>query len=160
MPQLNPHDFAPQLTWLAIVFVFLCLFLARVALPRINRVLEQRRNAIDNDLDKARQFREESETVISEYETVLAEARASAQGTAAETREKIAAKATKEEAKAQDEIDAKMAEAEAGIAKMRDAAMSNLDIIARDAAEQIVTGLTGNAQNDAVAKAVSAVLKA
>ena len=160
MPQLNPDYFAPQLIWLAIVFGLLCLFLARVALPRMARVLEQRRNAIDNDLDKAREFREESETVMGEYETALAEARASAQSTAAETREKIAAKAAKEDAKAQTQIDAKMAEAETSIAAMRDQAMSNLDTIASDTAEQIVSSIIGSSEKEAVQKAVAAALKA
>src|SRR3990170_484006 len=43
LPQLNPADFSPQLIWLALTFVVLYLILARVALPRIGEVLDERR---------------------------------------------------------------------------------------------------------------------
>ena len=46
LPQLNPADFAPQLIWLAITFTVLYFILARVALPRIGEVIEERRDRV------------------------------------------------------------------------------------------------------------------
>ncbi len=47
MPQLQPDVFAPQLFWLAIIFTLFYLALSRLALPRIERVLANRKAKID-----------------------------------------------------------------------------------------------------------------
>jgi len=72
MPQLELHDFAPQLIWLVISFVTLYLIMARVALPRIANVLEERRDRIASDLDKAEQLKRKTDEAIAAYEESLA----------------------------------------------------------------------------------------
>ena len=53
MPQLNFHDFPPQLVWLLIVFAALYLVLSKVALPKVGEVLQMRADRIKGDLDRA-----------------------------------------------------------------------------------------------------------
>ena len=103
MPQFWIEDFAPQMVWLVISFIVLYLLMARVALPRVAEVLETRHGRIADDLDQASQLKSQAETVIVEYEAVLAEARENAQAAIAQ--------ATFEAAQAAEKCNAEVAEA-------------------------------------------------
>ena len=63
MPQLNPEFFVSQLFWLFIFFSFLLIFLWRVSLPRISKVLEKRQNKIDNNLSSAKELKEHAQLI-------------------------------------------------------------------------------------------------
>ena len=76
MPQFDISTFPTQLIWLAIAFVLLYVLMARVALPRIGQVLEERQEKIDDNLDSAEQLRAETEVDSEAYETALVQARA------------------------------------------------------------------------------------
>ena len=91
MPQLDFATFAPQLIWLTLVFGVLYLVMARVALPRIATVIEERRDRIADDLDTAAQLKSDTDDAIASYETALAEARAHAHSIAQETRDRLTA---------------------------------------------------------------------
>lgn len=160
MPQMELHDFAPQLIWLAISFIALYLIMARVALPRIATVIEERRDRIASDLDQAEDLKRKTDEAIAEYEEALAKARAKALGIAQETREKLTAEVEAEKEEAEKEINEKVEKAEQRIAKARDEAMSNLSTVAASAAETIVSELIGgkvtkSEVNQAVSKAMA-----
>ena len=76
MPQLNPESFTSQIFWLVVTFLIFFLIAWRVGLPKIGRVLEDRRERIDRDVSKAVELRNEAETVLAEYEKLSAEGRA------------------------------------------------------------------------------------
>ena len=63
MPQLNPEFFISQLFWLFITFSFLLIFLWRVSLPRINKVLEKRERKINDDIAEAKKNQVEAEEI-------------------------------------------------------------------------------------------------
>ena len=63
MPQLNPEFFISQLFWLAVFFSFLLIFLWRVSLPRIAKVLEKRQSKIDDDLSSAKELQEQAQQI-------------------------------------------------------------------------------------------------
>ena len=113
MPQLELNDFAPQIIWLVISFVTLYLIMARVALPRIANVLEERRDRIASDLDKAEQLKRKTDEAIAAYEESLAEARNSAHAIAQETRDKLSAEVDAEKAQVEKQIAEKTSKAEA-----------------------------------------------
>ncbi len=160
MPQLELHDFAPQLIWLAISFVTLYFIMARVALPRIANVLEERRDRIASDLDKAEQLKKKTDLAIAAYEESLAEARNQAHAIAQETRDRLAAEVDAERAQVEKQIAGKTAKAEASIAKAKASALTHLNEVAADTAEAIVTQLIGgrltkNEVSQAVSKALA-----
>ncbi len=153
MPQLEFHDWAPQLIWLAISFVTLYLIMARVAIPRIGTVIEERRDRIATDLDQAEQLKKDTEEAIAAYEQALAEARAKAHAIAQETRDKLSAEVEAERTEVEAKIADKTAEAEARIQASKSAALAHVNEVAADTAEAIVKELVGGRVTKAELKA-------
>ena len=159
-PPFNPATFASQLFWLVIAFVVLYVLMAKVALPRVGSIIENRQKRIADDLAGAASLKAESDAAIAAYEKALADARARAQAIANETRDTQAAAAEVTRKKLEGELNAKLAEAEKTIAATKSAAMSNVRGIAEDATRAIVERLIGTVPGDkAVADAVSDSLK-
>ncbi|GAB4225775.1 MAG: hypothetical protein Kow0032_02200 [Methyloligellaceae bacterium] len=143
MPQLVFEDWAPQLVWLAITFITLYFIMARVAIPRIGTVIEERKDRIASDLDQAEQFKRDTEQAIAAYEQALAEARARAHTIAQQAREKLNAEVEAERAAVEKQLAEKTAEAEARIAASKEAALSRVADVASETAQAIVTQLIG-----------------
>jgi len=159
-PPFDATTFASQLLWLTLTFVALYLLMARVALPRVGAIIENRRQRVAGDLADAQSFKDQSDSAIAAYEKALADARGRAQTLANEAREKQAAAAEVHRKSLDAKLNAHIAESEKTIANSRTAAMANVRTIAADAATAIVERLIGSApaKND-VADAVGDVLK-
>ncbi|USG62185.1 hypothetical protein NBZ79_04240 [Sneathiella marina] len=153
MPQLTIADFPPQLVWLAITFVVLYFLMARVAIPRISDVLENRQNRIATDLEEARKLSDDADNAKAEYEAALADARSKAHGIVSDLKATMA----KEQDASKAELDAKLAEkakdAEAGINAAKDAALSHVREIASETAKVAVSKLVSIDVSDADADA-------
>lgn len=144
LPQLNPHDFAPQLIWLAITFGVLYALLSKVALPRIGEVIEKRQQRIQRDLDEAQRLKAETERALNAYEQALAAARGRAGGIAKDMRGKLAAEVEGQRQKIENQLARTLADAEARIAKTKATAMVQVDQIAGETAAAIVDRLVGS----------------
>ncbi len=143
-PPLNPENFAPQLFWLALTFGALYVILSRVALPRVSEVIEERRDRIQRDLDAADRLKDETEKALRGYEQALSEARSNASGIAKKERETLDTEVAKEQAKVEDQITAKLTEAESRIADTKAKALKGINTIAADTAVAIVAKLLGD----------------
>ena len=75
MPQLDPNVFSPQLVWLAISFAILYFLMAKVALPRVGRVLEERQERIEDNLETAEELKKQADTQAEAHEKALSGAR-------------------------------------------------------------------------------------
>ena len=94
------------------------------------------------------------------YEKALADARSRAQAIANETRDKQAKEAEAARKVLEDQLNAKLADADKSIAATKTAAMANVRTIAADTAKTIVERLIGRAPDDkAVEAAVADALK-
>jgi F-type H+-transporting ATPase subunit b len=65
----------PELVIGLIAFAIVFTFLAKKLLPNINKVLEQRREAIEGGIEKAEAAQTEAQDVLEQYKAQLAEAR-------------------------------------------------------------------------------------
>ncbi|MEM8790379.1 MAG: F0F1 ATP synthase subunit B' [Pseudomonadota bacterium] len=156
LPQLDFDTFPSQIFWLVVCLVVLYFLMTKIALPRIASVLEERADAIADDLDAAEDFRKKAQEAEAAYEQALADARARAQDIAAETRASIQKDLDAAMAKADAEIAARTAEGEDRIAEIRDSAKEAVDQVANETAIAIVEALMpGAAGADAVKAAVS-----
>jgi F-type H+-transporting ATPase subunit b len=159
-PPFLKETFASQLFWLALCFVLLYALMAKVALPRVGEILQARRDRIESDLAEAQRHKEESEAALAAYEKALADARNRAQAIANETRDKLMAEAETARKLLENDLNAKLAEAERIIAATKQAAMANVQGVALEAARAIVQRLIGVAPaEDMVARAVERALK-
>ena len=156
-PPFDTTHYPSQLLWLAITFGLFYLFLKRVALPRIGGILEVRRDRIAHDLDTAARMKEEADEAVAAYEQELADARAKSNAIAQEARDAAKAEADAERRKAEDGLNAKLAEAEGRIATLRASALKDVGAIAESTATEIVRSLVGGTADKAtVAAAVKA----
>ena len=149
MPQLDFSTFTPQLFWLAIWFVILYLLMAKLALPRVNRVMEARRQRREGDLARATQLRADAEAASAAYQSALAEARAQAQSTIKETSDWLAADAAERQRALATTLAEQIAEAERRIAGTKEQALAEVRGIAVDVGRSIVEKLTGAAPDPA-----------
>lgn len=143
-PPFDTTTFPTQFFWLVVTFAFLFTVMWRLAGPKINKAITNRRGTINSAIAEATKARAEAEAAQAGYETALAGARARGNALAEETRQKLNA----EIAKAKADADAKAAEAmhaaEARIAQTRETAKGHVKLAARDAAIAIVERLTGD----------------
>ncbi len=159
-PPFDRETFPSQLFWLAICFVALYLITARLVQPRVSGIMEGRKRQVADDLAEASRFKTESEQAMAAYEKALADARTRAQTIASETRDRLQAEADRNRKGLDEQLNARLGEAEKQIAATKSAAMAKVRGIATEAAAAIVTRLTGVAAPDpAVTAAVDAVLK-
>ncbi len=160
MPQLNFHDYPPQLVWLAISFIVLYVLMARVALPKVGEVLQMRADRIKDDLDRAAALKTETDQVIAAYEKALADARNQAATVSRDTAAALAQKAAERQAKVGADLAARIKAAEGNIAAARSKAMAEIQTVAADIAANAAQRLVGLQVSPAdAAQAAAAALK-
>lgn len=143
MPQFDPAVWPTQLFWLAVSFVVLYLLMARVALPRISTILEEREFRINDSLRRAESLKQDAEAAVAAYEKLMADARAKAQEQVHSVRERAARDAAERHAELNDRLSAEVAAAETRIASARDQAIGELRGLAVDVAGAAVERLVG-----------------
>jgi F-type H+-transporting ATPase subunit b len=159
-PPFDSQSFASQILWLALTFIALYLLMSRLALPRVQGILDARSRRIDEDVGQAQALKEQSDAALAAHEQALNEARARAQALANERRERAVAAAEARRREVEAKLNAHIGEAETSIAEKRTAAMVNVRGIAAEAATAIVERLTGKAPtSEQVSEAVSTVFK-
>jgi len=160
MPQLDISAFSPQIIWLVITFALLYVIMAKVALPRIGSILEQRQARIDDNLDAAQNLRNESKTDAEAYDKSLAEAREQARNTIYEATQEM----SNESARRHEDLGSKLSEeikaAEERISAAKAAALTGIQETASSVASQATERLIGiRPDEEAVQAAISLAQK-
>ena len=142
-PPFDPSTFGSQLFWLVITFGILYYVMAKIALPRVGSILENRSNRIETDIAEAQRLKDETDAAIAEYEQALAEARKNASEISQGARDKAQAETDQATAKIEAELEKKLADAETKISAIRTIAMGEVDGIASDTAAELVKSIVG-----------------
>jgi F-type H+-transporting ATPase subunit b len=142
-PPFDATYFPSQLLWLAITFVAMYLLVARVVLPRIGGILEDRRDRIADDLDQAERLKQQSDEALEAYERALAKARADAFSIGEKAREAAKAVAAEQQADVEADLNKRLAAAEARIGEIKRKALAEVDAVAADVAQAVVETLLG-----------------
>ena len=145
MPQLTqlPQVFWSQLFWLAVVFAIIFFAIGRGMVPKIQSTIDLREKKIASDLDAAQAARVAADETEARWRADMDVARAEAAKLGNEAKQ-ASAKAT--EAKvhaAAEKLNAKLDKAEAKIRAARDAARGEIEAVAVDATQEMVSLLTG-----------------
>ncbi len=161
MPQIAQlaETYASQLFWLLIFFGFTFFVIGRGMVPKVLATVEARDSQIAADLAAAQAARDEADRQEEAWRLRENANRADAQAVIAKGKADAAGKTEQRLAKAQTKIDARLAEAETRIAGARDTAMSEIEAVAAEAAQDIVQRLAGvTVARPAAAKAVKEAL--
>jgi F-type H+-transporting ATPase subunit b len=158
LPQFDLSQWPGQMVWMLVIFVVLIFLFAKVFVPRIGGTIAAREDKIGGDIGQARRLRDEAEAQSKEAAEDLAQARARAQRMAAEAKASATAATEQRQAEEEARLGQVVAEAEGRINAARAEAMGQVRGIAADAAEAIVTRLTGLAAGAAeVERALASV---
>ena len=123
MPQLDITTFSPQIIWLVITFVILYALMAKIALPRVGSVLEERQARIDDNLDAAQNLRNESNADAEAYEKSLAEAREQARAAIYEATQEMSDESSRRHEELGNRLSGEIKTAEETIKAAKDAAL-------------------------------------
>ena len=160
MPQFDPSSFASQLFWLLVMFVALYWIIARIAVPRIGEVLEQRARVIQDDLDRAQALKTEIDRAVAAYDKAMADARGQAYEHMKAMQADMKAIADQRTAGVTAEVTSQITAAEARINAAKTAAMESIKSVAGETARDVVAKLTGLSPDaGAVDAAVATALK-
>jgi len=143
LPQLDIATWPSQLFWLVVLFGAGYVVMAKMVTPRIGAVLEERRQTLDGDLEKARNASADAAKTRAEYESDLEKARSDAAEFAKQAAMEATKKAEAADAKVARKLADKVASAEAALAKAKTEALANLNDVAAEAAMDAVAALTG-----------------
>ncbi len=142
--QLAENGFlSSQIFWLLIVFGLVYLVVGRMMATKVVATVEQRDKTVADDLAGAEAARAAADTAEEQWRARENAAREQAKRKLAEARA-AGAKATEQRlALANSALDAKTAEADQRIASARTIAMSEIDLVAAEAARDIVLRVAG-----------------
>jgi F-type H+-transporting ATPase subunit b len=127
MPQLNPEFFISQIFWLVITFTFLFVFLWRISLPRIGKVLEKRSDKINDDIKLAKIQQAEAEEIQKKINSKLIQARIETSELIKNANIELQNHASNELDKIDSKLNTKLAEATSTIEKSKLSSINEID---------------------------------
>ena len=152
-PPFASETFASQLLWFAIAFGLLYWLMAKVALPRIGAILEDRTNRIADDLAEAERLRAESEAARRGLREVARRGARQVEGDRAGDARRARRRVRRQRKALEAELNTRIAASEGTISSRTAAAMASVRGIAAEAATAIVARLTGEAPERAAVEA-------
>lgn len=161
MPQISQlaATYASQIFWLLLTFGVVFVVIGLGMVPKIQGTVDQRDKTVADDLAAAEGARKAADQAEEEWRARENAVRAEAQKVIAEARASAGKATEKTLAEANDRIAERLTAEEARIAQASKAALAEVEAVAADAAQTIVSRLSGAAVSEADARdAVKTVL--
>lgn len=161
MPQIAQlaETWSSQFFWLAIFFGITFFLIGMGMVPKVMDTVEKRDSKISDDLAAAKAARDAADEREEAWRVRENENREKARGIVTEAKADSAARSQKTIAAAQKRLDKKLGEAEIRIGEARNAALTEIEAVAIDAAQDIVQRVAGlKVTRPAAAKAVKETL--
>lgn len=144
MPQLEQlYTFPSQIFWLLVTFGVLYVLSWKVLLPRVEKILRDRQERIDQDLIRAKELREKAAAALAEYEATVARTNAATQAIVRENLTKITIEQNKKEAELSEKLSAEASAAAARIEAAKVEAIAGIWPVVSETAEAAVDRLIG-----------------
>jgi len=145
MPQIAQlaEVWSSQLFWLLVFFGFTFFVIGRGMVPKVMDTVSQRDDQIASDLAAARDARDQADRQEEAWRVRENENRAAAREIVATAKAEAAAASEKKIAAAQKRLDKKLADAELRIAEARNSALTEVESVAVEAAQDIVQRVAG-----------------
>ncbi|MGE3769703.1 MAG: hypothetical protein AB7G06_01995 [Bdellovibrionales bacterium] len=143
VPQFDPTTYAGQLFWLVITFTLLYVLMAKLALPRIGFVIEQRAQRLNQDIEQAQTARDKAVSLQKSFETGLSTARLHARETVGQAVAAAQAAQSAALAAQNQQLVARVQEAENKIGAAKNIAIASIKPAAETIAAVLVTKLAG-----------------
>jgi F-type H+-transporting ATPase subunit b len=161
MPQINQlaEVAYSQFFWLLLVLALIYFGIGHVMLPKIQSTVEARDQRMADDLAAAQAARASADSIEADYRARMDRSRAEALKLAQEAKA-ASGRSNEERVRAvSEEIGVKVGEAEAQIRSAADAALSDIEKVAADAARDMAHKLAGlTVSPDRAERAVKAVM--
>ena len=143
MPQLDVSGFPSQIFWLVITFVSLWWLMAKVALPKVGLVLEERQNKINDSLDMAENLRIEARSELDAYEIAISVAHDEARKVINDANQEGTQASANQLAEMRISLTNQIAEVEAEIESVKEKALEDIGQSAREVAISTLDKLVG-----------------
>lgn len=152
LPQLDPSTYETQAFWLVIIFATLYFIYSKISLPEISKVVEGRKDRVQNDLDTAEKLRAEAQSIRNTYENDLLVAREKASDAFKKAENSIKTKTEKKTQAFLEDSQKQIEDMEKAILSAKSAAMTNIDDVAAELAIKAAEKIIGVKVNPTEAK--------
>lgn len=141
MPQLDPSTYVSQIFWLLVSFFSLWLVMSWFIVPKIEDVLKQRRQKIDDFVKKAEKINKQALSSLDKYHKALDKAKNSAEAAIAKNRQELDDTIAEKKAEIEEALAKKIADSEHMLAKQKQETLEAIEHISQTLADSIVAKL-------------------
>ena len=138
MPQLDTSTYLSQIFWLLITFLSLWFVMSWFIIPRIEDIMEQRRQKIDGFIQKAEKINKQALQSLDKYEKALKKAKEKANLHIEQNKTDLVKTISEKHAEIEDILNRKIADNEYMLEKQRQETLETVEQISELLADRIL----------------------
>ena len=138
MPQLDTSTYLSQIFWLLLTFLSLWFVMSWFIIPRIEDIMEQRRQKIDGFIQKAEKINKQALQSLEKYEKALKKAKEKANLRIEQNKTDLVKTISEKHAEIEDILNRKIADNEYMLEKQRQETLETVEQISELLAERIL----------------------